>query len=114
MKKNQSFNDAQATDLARYFLGDVWVASSKRPAVGLFAEAQYILSRSDNPGLCLYSASSWREVFRLAGVKLPARPQFVQLQDRVVKGSLWIATACSNRYARRIAECLNAAWVTDE
>lgn len=95
------FTEAQATDLARYFLGPDWRAEH-RIGVGR-THLGYTLT---NPRQII-DADSWREVFRAAGVKLPLRPQYVAKGTSVMFGATAICTTPSNTLAKRIAAALN-------
>jgi hypothetical protein len=87
---------SQATDLARYFLGGEWRASH---SIGVC-----YLWQGDN---LRFKARGWREVFRAAGVKLPARTEFASVGRRVVFGAESVATCVSNSMASRVAGALN-------
>lgn len=90
---------SQAQDLARYYLGPEFTADE-------WGNACCVLRASDRH--ILGSGSGWREAFRNAGVKLPARPQFVAEGNVIMLGGRQIAiTPLSNTWARRIARALN-------
>lgn len=95
---DRSLTVDQATDLAKYFLGPTWFAWT--------ANAACIVMQSNGPGH--YANTSWREVFRAAGVKLPLRAKFIRSGQVVMNGDELICTACSGNYAQRIANALNA------
>lgn len=106
------FTVAQATDLARYFLGPDWVAVflsfGTRPYM-LRLETKYqfgVSYQGDQFGVS-YQGESWREVFRAATVHLPMRPQYVAKGLRVAMADRAICTAASNTMAKRIAAALN-------
>ena len=93
---NPDFTVAQARDLARHFLGPQWKATF------------------DNTGHCFlgdgaatFLGPNWRTAFRAAGVKLPFRPRFVGIDQRVVLGNENVAVATSRTMAARIAKALN-------
>jgi hypothetical protein len=100
------FTVAEATDLARYFLGPDWFAlrfgTDRSP--GRRIHASHMLT-SDGHGS--HGGMSWREVFRAAGVQLPLRPQYVAQGVRVMLADRAICTAVSNTLAKRIAAALN-------
>lgn len=88
----------QATDLAKHFLGSEWRALNPYPsAYSLYVPA------SDR----IWVNTSWRDVFRAAGVKLPSRPRFADHGHQVVMGDEWIATTRSSTMAKRITNALN-------
>lgn len=89
------FTADQATDLARYFLGRRWFASP----IG----DQMTLSDGED----LFVGATWREVFRAAGVHLPARSRYTAHGTSVMMEDRPICTAVSNTLAKRIAAALN-------
>lgn len=93
------FTEAQANDLARYFLGPGWRAE----LTGAIKGNWYSLEGPHQ----LIEGDSWREVFRAAGVKLPLRPQYVAKGTSVMFGATAICTTPSNTLAKRIAAALN-------
>lgn len=93
------FTEAQANDLARYFLGLGWRAE----LTGAIKGNWYSLEGPHQ----LIEGDSWREVFRAAGVQLPLRPQYVAQGARVMLADRAICTAVSNTLAKRIAAALN-------
>lgn len=95
---SRDLTPAQATDLARYFLGPEW-----RARLTHSLQKPYMLS----DGRQAYAAASWRSLFRLVDVKLPVRPQFISAGMRVMMGERAVATAVSNSMAKRIAAALN-------
>lgn len=99
-KPSRELTLAQAQDLARYFLGPEWRV---RLTDSLYKP--YSLSNGQH---MVYAAPGWRSLFRLAGVKLPLRPQFTAQGARVMMtGDRAVATAVSNTMAKRIAAALN-------
>lgn len=99
------FTVAQANDLAHYFLGPDWTVEllpgGNRPCLlRLYAGGalDYAIS---------YQGASWREVFRVAGARLPLRSQYVAQGVRVMLADRAICTAVSNTMAKRIAAALN-------
>lgn len=92
-----TFTISQATDLARYFLGPEWRATFHDGACCLIEGPR-----------TRFVASSWRGVFRAAGVSLPSRPRFVGVGRRVMYGSRSVASCVSNSMASRVADALNA------
>lgn len=98
MSRNDDFSTEQAGDLAKHFLGPLWVACRRNDGCCLLS----------GPGSGqLYVGLNWRSVFRAAGAKLPVRLQFVATGLRVVQGARAICTAVSNTTAKRIAAALN-------
>lgn len=93
------FTEAQANDLARYFLGPDW----KAELTGAIKNNWYSLEGPHQ----LIEGDSWREVFRGAGVQLPFRPQFVAQGVRVMMADRAVCTAASNTMAKRICAALN-------
>lgn len=89
----------QATDLAKYFLGLGWYACEN--GMGTFSLVDARL------GGRAYHAANWREAFRAAGVKLPARSRYTAQGASVMLEDEAIATAKSNTMAKRISEALN-------
>jgi hypothetical protein len=89
----------QATDLAKFFLGPEWFAWSMNGAC--------ILGVAKDGAK--HANTSWRDVFRMAGVKLPvrARGTFVGVGTSVMAGDEWVASAASGTMAARIANALN-------
>jgi hypothetical protein len=96
------FTAAQANDLARYLLGPEWKATFLS-----LSPMPCMLRKETKPLGVVCQGVSWREVFRLAGVHLPLRPQYVAKTLRVVLGDRAICTAVSNTMAKRIAAALN-------
>lgn len=88
----------QAQDLARHFLGSNWDAWTR--------DDEFFLSHIGGPGY--FVANSWRKVFRLAGVPLPARRHFAHVGRTVKNGRESVAECYSNSMAERIANALNA------
>jgi hypothetical protein len=91
--------EAQASDLARYFLGRGWIASTDGTL--------YWVVRNTGLVRSIHSAPSWREAFRNAGVKLPTRPRYTAHGPRVMLEDCAICTAVTNTMAKRIAGALN-------
>jgi hypothetical protein len=104
MAERKEFTVAQATDLARYFLGSNWIAHK---GVACF----YLEHREDmdNPGSIIgsYVGAGWREVFRKAGIALPLRPRYIALGVHVMRESKAVCTAISGTAAKQIAAALN-------
>jgi hypothetical protein len=99
MTRKSDLTLAQAQDLARHFLGREWRVAE---TVG-DAPREFALHR---PG-CGYVARTWRAVFRLAGVKLPVRPQFVAVKDRIMRYTHCVGVMASPTFAARTANALN-------
>lgn len=98
---DNSLTPAQATDLARYFLGTGWKADytgDRRCALHQH--------RSDR-AVRHISQPSWRAVFREAGVHLPVRSRFVAIGTAVMNGERQVATCVSTTYAKRTANALD-------
>ena len=95
------FTVDQARDLARYFLGSEWDATN----LGTPGVPVWRLFRLDP--FIYHDGSSWREAFRLAGVKLPMRPRYTAQGSRVMMEDRAICTAVTNTMAKRIAGALN-------
>lgn len=91
-------SDEQATDLARYYLGAGWKAYSNETHSRLINFA----------GEGHYFGVGWREAFRAAGVKLPARSRYTKQGTSVMLNGETIATCISGSKADLIAEALNA------
>lgn len=87
----------QANDVARYFLGRGWVASSDGIAT---------CTLRNGDGVIIHE-SSWRLAFRAAGVKLPSRSQFTASGLVVRQDDRMVANAVSANFAKRIAAALN-------
>lgn len=96
------FTLEQANDLARHFLGPDWTATFLS-----LSKAPYMLRKETKPLGVVCQGESWREVFRLAGARLPFRPQYVAKGTSVMFGATAICTAPSNTLAKRIAAALN-------
>lgn len=95
MKSDLTCN--QARDLARYLLGaDVDTTATPNSCA--------IMRGSTVVGI----GYKWRDAFRSADVKWPARPQYVAKGRKVMLGSEARAEACSNTFANTIATALNA------
>lgn len=91
---------AQATDLARYFLGPDWRAGWDGTPSD--PEPCFLTNRAQT-----FVGSSWRDVFRAAGVKLPSRSRFTAHGTSVMHEEETVATARSSNFAQRIAAALN-------
>ena len=98
-KNDLDFTVEQASDLARHFLGPSWYARLLCGYAPLLGSAE--------AGM-VHTGTSWRSVFRAAGVKLPYRPKFSSVGKRVVKGDDTVALCSSNSFAERTANALNA------
>jgi hypothetical protein len=94
-----TYTPDQATDLAKYFLGPEWFAWSMNGACILGVPLDG----------ARHANTSWRDVFRMAGVKLPVRTRgiFVGVGREVMNGGEWVAAAGSATMAARIANALN-------
>lgn len=102
------FTEAQATDLARYFLGPGWIAGHSA-SNGVIPEYYWVIRNTGIVRL-MHTGTSWREAFRKAGVKLPVREEFAAVAFSVVRGSKTICHTTSKSMADRIANALN--WYT--
>jgi hypothetical protein len=106
MNRKSDLTLAQAQDLARHFLGPEYVATSPR-----FPDARVVcrLIWHDPAGgpFHYHDAPTWRAVFRLAGVKLPVRPQFVAVKDRIMRYTNCVGVMASPTFAARTANALN-------
>lgn len=96
--------DDQATDLARYFLGPGWKAFRLQGGIRPY----WLQSPIDSlDSVYSYQDTSWRDVFRTAGVQLPARSRYTAHGTSVMMEDRPICTAVSNTLAKRIAAALN-------
>jgi hypothetical protein len=95
----------QANDLARYFLGLRWRADLVKVASGTVPVLMDFTAAGSAP--VVLRGTSWREVFRSAGVKLPARSQYTAQGTSVMLDARAICTAVSNTMAKRITAALN-------
>lgn len=101
MPRNNELTTDQANDLARHLLGPGWRAY-RTPA-----DECGLVGSPNSSKQWRFLADTWRAVFRSAGVKWPARPQFVAIKDRVMLKGECVAVACSITFARRAANALN-------
>lgn len=92
-----TFTVDQATDLARHFLGREWFAWTMNGACILGVPRDG----------ARHANTTWRDAFRMAGVKLPSRPRFASVGRRVMRENEAIANCVSNSTAERIANALN-------
>lgn len=99
ISRDLDFTEAQAEDLARYFLG--------RSSSACIREDKCILIYMKTL-VHTASGATWREAFRAAGVKLPYRLKFSNVGRRVVRGADQVAICNSNSFAERTANALNA------
>ena len=91
-------NRAQATDLAKHFLGPEWIAFEFLGA--------HVLQNLKTANY--FRGTSWRDAFRAAGVKLPFRPRFTAHSLRVMLEDKAVCTAVSVTMAKRISNALNS------
>lgn len=100
MTRKSDLTDAQAQDLAHHFLGRRWKVHEAYPPV----RSEFFIYAPDGRS---FRGSSWRAVFRIAGVKLPARPQFAAVKDRLMRGDKCVGVMASPTFAARTANALN-------
>lgn len=106
MPNNKELTTDQAGDVARFFLGPQWRAAT----LGLATYEIRDISSFDK-GANIYTrrfmGDSWREVFRLAGIKLPSRSRYTQQGTSVMLNGEHIAACASGTKARLICAALN-------
>lgn len=98
MTRKSDLTTAQAQDLAHHFLGPDWHTYRTMPE-------EFCLLHT--PTRQRIYAPTWRAVFRIAGVKLPVRPQFAAAKDRIMRGDKCVGVMASPTFAVRAANALN-------
>ena len=98
MRRKVELTDAEAGDLARYFLGEGWVAARI---------AGRCLLRSRDETALRFTGDGWREAFREAGVRLPARSRYVKHGCNVSLDGAAVAVCVSGTKAQFVCDALN-------
>lgn len=98
---DDEFSVQQAADLARYFLGHGWLASQRKDGM------RVLISAGVRGMGQIHVGTSWRSVFRSAGVTLPLRSQYTAQGLSVMHNARAICTAVSATMAKRISAALN-------